>query len=66
VVRFSCRDSSGIAECTATLARVGGRPSKVSAGSKVSLTRPGKYVLRISAKDGVGNAASKTLSFRVR
>jgi hypothetical protein len=66
VVRFSCRDGSGIAGCTAMLARVGGRPSKVSAGSRVPLARPGRYVLRISARDGVGNAASKTLSFSVR
>jgi hypothetical protein len=66
VVRFSCRDGSGIAGCTATLARVGGRPSKVSAGSKVPMAKPGRYVLRISARDGVGNAAGKTLSFSVK
>jgi hypothetical protein len=66
VVRFSCRDGSGIAGCTATLARVGARPSRVSAGSKVPLAQPGRYVLRVSARDGVGNAASKTLSFSVK
>jgi hypothetical protein len=66
VVRFSCHDGSGIAGCAATLARVGGRPSKVSTGSKMPLTKPGRYVLRIRATDGVGNAASKTLSFSVK
>jgi hypothetical protein len=66
VVRFSCSDGSGVAGCSGTLGRVGGRPSRVSAGSRVPLTTRGRYVLRISARDGVGNAGSKTLPFSVK
>jgi hypothetical protein len=66
VVRFSCRDGSGVAGCTATLGRVGGRPARVSAGSQVLLAKRGRYVLRVSARDGVGNAATRTLYFSVQ
>jgi hypothetical protein len=31
----------------------------------LKLKRPGRYVLRVTAKDRTGNAATRTLTFRV-
>jgi peptidoglycan/xylan/chitin deacetylase (PgdA/CDA1 family) len=66
LVKFSCSDPSGVAACSATLGPVSGRASKVTSGSKVRLSKRGRYVLRINARDGVGNSATKTLYLSVR
>jgi peptidoglycan/xylan/chitin deacetylase (PgdA/CDA1 family) len=65
-VRFLCSDPSGVAGCSATLGPTGGKASKVTSGSKVRLSKRGRYALRITARDGVGNAGSRTLYFSVR
>ena len=66
LVKFSCSDPSGVAGCSATLAPAGGKASKVTSPSKVRLTKRGRYALRISAGDSVGNADTRTLFFSVR
>jgi hypothetical protein len=38
----------------------------VSSGKKVQLSIRGRYVLRITAKDRVGNSSVKTVYFRVK
>lgn len=65
MLKFATSDSSGMAGYTATLGRVGGQPVTVDAGEKVKLTKTGRYVLRITATDKLGNTASKTMSFQV-
>lgn len=64
-IRFSCVDSAGIAKRKATLRRVGGKQRVVKYGAKVRLSRPGRYVLRVSATDRLGNTTTKTVRFRV-
>ena len=64
-VRFTCKDASGCLRPTATLRRRGGKARTVRSGSKLKITRPGRYVLRVTAKDGAGNRATRTLTFRV-
>jgi peptidoglycan/xylan/chitin deacetylase (PgdA/CDA1 family) len=66
LVKFSCSDPSGVAGCSAKLGPAGGKASKVTSGSKVRLAKRGRYALRVSAGDGVGNAGTRTLYFSVR
>ena len=62
---FSCRDSSGVAQCRATIRRNAGRAISVRPGVRVLLARTGRYVLRIRAADRLGNSGSRTIRFRV-
>ena len=64
-IRFSCADAAGVSRTTATLRRRGGAARTVRNGGKVRLTRPGTYVLRVSATDRAGNRATRTITFRV-
>lgn len=64
-IRFGCTDGSGVATCKATLRRSGGPARTVRNGARIRLTRTGKHVLRVIAKDRAGNTASKTVAFRV-
>ena len=65
-IRFVCTDTAGIAQWRATLRRRGGgKPRSVAHGTTVRLHRAGRYVLRITATDGKGNVAVKTVRFRV-
>ena len=66
LVRFACSDPSGVAGCSATLGPVGTKATRVTAGKKVLLSASGRYVLRITARDGVGNSGTKALYFSVR
>jgi peptidoglycan/xylan/chitin deacetylase (PgdA/CDA1 family) len=64
-IRFTCWDASGCLRPKATLRRRGGKARTVRSGSMLKLKRPGRYVLRVTAKDRTGNAATRTLTFRV-
>jgi hypothetical protein len=64
-IRFTCKDASGCLRPKATLRRRGGHPRTVRSGIKLRITRPGRYVLRVTAKNRVGNVATRTLAFRV-
>jgi hypothetical protein len=64
-IRFSCKDASGCLRPKATLRRRGGKARTVRSGAKLKLTRPGRYVLRVTAKDRAGNVATRKLTFRV-
>ncbi len=66
LVKFSATDPVGVASTSATLGPVGGKASKVTSGKKVQLSIRGRYVLRITAKDNVGNSSVKTVYFRVK
>jgi REJ domain len=66
LVKYSATDPIGVASTSATLGPVGGKTSKVSSGKKVQLSIRGRYVLRITAKDRVGNSSVKTVYFRVK
>jgi LmbE family N-acetylglucosaminyl deacetylase len=65
-VSFSCADASGIASCTASLARAGARPQAVSSGQTIRLPKAGHYTLTVSARDNSGNPASSGVPFLVR
>jgi peptidoglycan/xylan/chitin deacetylase (PgdA/CDA1 family) len=64
-IRFSVTDPSGVASERATVRRRGGKAVPTRSGKRLRLTRTGIYVLRITAKDRVGNRATKTVTFRV-
>ncbi len=64
-IRFSGTDAGGLARTSATLRRRGAKTRTVRNGTKVRLTRPGTYVLRVSATDRAGNRATRTVTFRV-
>ena len=64
-IKFTCSDTSRIAKRTATLRRRGGGTRAVHYGSRVRLTKTGRYVLKITAVDGKGNVATKVVRFRV-
>ena len=66
LVTFACTDAAGIASYNATLGRVGTKAVKVTSGKKVTLSRAGRYVLKVTAKDRNGNATTKTLKFSVK
>ena len=65
LVTYACSASSGVANCTATLGPAGGKASTVTSGTRIRLSKTGRYVLRISAGDTHGNAMTKTVTFRV-
>jgi peptidoglycan/xylan/chitin deacetylase (PgdA/CDA1 family) len=58
-------DDSGLAVWTATVRRSGGKSRTVNQGQRLRLSRTGKYVLRVTAKDRSGNVAHKSVRFRV-
>jgi hypothetical protein len=64
-IRFACSDPSGLRSVRATVHRVGGSTRTVKSGTRLRLTRKGRYVLRVSATDRLGNTAVKTVAFRV-
>jgi peptidoglycan/xylan/chitin deacetylase (PgdA/CDA1 family) len=64
-VKLSFSDASGRVKFKATLRRGGGKAHAVKQGAKVRLSRTGRYVLRVTAKDRWGNTATKTVHFRV-
>ncbi len=65
-IKFSCTDTnSGVASCTATLNRISSKAKSVASGQDVQLAQTGRYVLRITAKDRSGNAATKAVTFTV-
>ena len=64
-VRVTCTDDAGIAACKATLGRVGAKLASVNTDKTVKLSKPGRYVLRVTATDRSGNTATKTLEFKV-
>lgn len=64
-IKVSGTDDSGFAKLTATVRRSGGKSRTVKQGTRLSLSRTGNYVLRVTAKDGSGNVAHKTVRFRV-
>jgi peptidoglycan/xylan/chitin deacetylase (PgdA/CDA1 family) len=66
LVKFSCGDPSGVAGCSATLGQVGKKTTRVTSGKKVLLSASGRYVLRITARDGVGNSGTRVLYFTVK
>jgi peptidoglycan/xylan/chitin deacetylase (PgdA/CDA1 family) len=65
-VRFAAKDPSGVARVRATVRRRGGPSRTVRSGGKLRLARAGRYTLRVVATDRAGNAATRTVSFRVR
>ena len=65
LVKYACDATSGVANCTATLGPAGGKASTVTSGTRIRLSKTGRYVLRISAGDTHGNATTKTVTFRV-
>lgn len=64
-VAFSLSDSSGVARWKATIRRGSGNARAIKKDAKVRLTRPGTYVLRITATDRKRNTATKTVRFGV-
>jgi peptidoglycan/xylan/chitin deacetylase (PgdA/CDA1 family) len=65
-LRFSARDLSGVAKLRATVRRRGGRARTVRSGARLRLTRPGTYILRVTATDRAGNTRTTTVTFHVR
>ncbi|QEC46193.1 polysaccharide deacetylase family protein [Baekduia soli] len=65
-IRFTCTDSSGAVSTRVTLRRVGSATRRVHQGTRVRLSHTGTYVLRITATDRAGNAATRTVRFHVR
>lgn len=65
LVKFSCSDASAVASCKANLGAAGGRAVNVTSGKKLTLSKPGRYVLRIAATDKWGNADVKSVRFQV-
>jgi len=66
LVKFSCSDPLGVAGSSATLGPVSMKATKVTSGEKVRLSTSGRYVLRITARDGVGNSGTKVVYFTVK
>jgi peptidoglycan/xylan/chitin deacetylase (PgdA/CDA1 family) len=64
-IKIACTDASGFVRWSATVRRGGDKARMVRQGTKLRLSRPGSYVLRVIAKDGAGNLAAKTVRFRV-
>lgn len=64
-IKISCTDGSGRVQWRATVRRSGGKARTVKRGTKLRLSRTGRYALRVTAKDRSGNFASKTVRFRV-
>jgi hypothetical protein len=64
-IKISCTDGSGRVRWRATVRRGGGKARTVKQGTKLRLSRTGRYVVRVTAKDRWGNFASKTVRFRV-
>jgi hypothetical protein len=64
-ITIACTDKSGRVRWTAKLTRAGSKARTVKQGAKLHLSRTGRYVLRVTAKDRWGNSASKTVHFRV-
>ena len=62
---YSAADAggSGLAGCTATLAKDGGAPDPFTSGTPIS--DPGAYTLVIDASDTAANAVSQTLQFNL-
>jgi hypothetical protein len=65
-LRFSARDLFGVAKLRATVRRRGGRARTVRSGARLRLTRPGTYILRVTATDRAGNTRTTTVTFHVR
>jgi peptidoglycan/xylan/chitin deacetylase (PgdA/CDA1 family) len=65
-VRFTASDPIGVASTSATLGPVGSKASTVTSGKTIQLSKSGRYVLRITARDSVGNGNTKTLYFSVK
>jgi hypothetical protein len=63
-IKISLSDRSGGVRWTATVNRVGHKARNVKHGAKLHLSRTGKSVLRVTAKDRFGNSATRTV-FRV-
>jgi peptidoglycan/xylan/chitin deacetylase (PgdA/CDA1 family) len=64
-ISVSVSDRSGGVRWTATITRIGSKARNARQGKKLHLSRTGQYVLRVTAKDRWGNAAIKTVRFRV-
>jgi peptidoglycan/xylan/chitin deacetylase (PgdA/CDA1 family) len=64
-IKIAGTDDSGFVRWTATVRRSGAKARTVKQGTKVRLSRTGRYVLRVIAKDRSGNTASKQVRFRV-
>ena len=64
-IRFRATDASGPVTVTATVRRGRAAARRVRQGQHVHVDRTGTYVLRITARDRAGNAASRTVRFRV-
>ena len=64
-IKIACTDASGFVRWSATVRRGSDKARTVRQGTKLRLSRPGSYVLRVIAKDGAGNLAAKTVRFRV-
>ena len=64
-IKIACTDDSGFVRWSATVRRGRDKARTVRQGTKLRLSRPGSYVLRVIAKDGAGNLAAKTVRFRV-
>jgi peptidoglycan/xylan/chitin deacetylase (PgdA/CDA1 family) len=64
-IKLSFSDASGRVQFKATLRRGRGKAHAVKQGAKVRLSRIGRYVLHVTAKDRWGNSATKTVHFRV-
>ena len=62
---MSFTDASGRVNWKATVRRSGGKARAVKPGAKLRLSRAGRYVLRVTARDRWGNSATKTVHFRV-
>ena len=63
-IKLAVTDASGSVTWKATVRRGDGKARTVKQGTKLHLTRTGSYVLRVTAKDGAGNVATKTVRFR--
>jgi peptidoglycan/xylan/chitin deacetylase (PgdA/CDA1 family) len=64
-LRFSGKDPAGVKRLTATLRRPRGAARKVRAGARIRLAKRGRYVLRVTATDRLGNVATRQVVFRV-
>lgn len=65
LVRFSCTDASGVANCKANLRMAGGKTLNVTSGKRLALSTPGRYVLHVAATDRWGNSSVKNVRFQL-